>query len=250
MTEITKVSKVKSAVPNTDKESGLQREFKSQHGTIYYYKINFENGDWGEYGCMKKDTQDYFVAGREVEYIYIEEEKPTKTGGKWTSRKIKRPNKSTQTTIYGQITVQSDLKAIIELSIGLNQKNAIDAYIAIEKEPKDQSVINGMALKYHEWCIDMEQIDRDSVTRRCEAIANVVKQMKPFAKLKIATSEDIIKLAKELVGFQLISSEEFLELHKKKQEEAKAREQVEKGEVAPAIPFTPTEDDDDSSLPF
>jgi hypothetical protein len=73
--------------------------------------------------------------------------------------------------------------------------------------------------------------------------------MKPFGKLKIATSEDIIKTAKELVGFQLISSEEFLEIHKKKQEEAKAREQVEKGEVAPAQPVVATEEDD-SELPF
>lgn len=66
----------------------FQKEFNGTNGTIYYFRIDFENGDSGQFSSAKKE-QDKFRVGVEEDYT-IE----TKVNGKYTNIIIGKPSAS------------------------------------------------------------------------------------------------------------------------------------------------------------
>lgn len=58
-----KTSKVKS--------QKFQKEYEGNYGKVYYFEIEMENGDKGQYGS-KKNPQDTFIEGQELSYDIVE----------------------------------------------------------------------------------------------------------------------------------------------------------------------------------
>lgn len=58
-----KTSKVKS--------QKFQKEYEGNYGKVYYFEIEMENGDKGQYGS-KKNPQDTFIEGQELSYDIVD----------------------------------------------------------------------------------------------------------------------------------------------------------------------------------
>lgn len=99
-----------------------------QYGLKYDWEIEMDNGDVGVYSS-NTETQDYFVAGREVEYMYIPH-------GKYP--KIKRPAMRTAPT---QQRTQSGDKVQLYIIRQSSLKAAIDYHnITMDKKPSREDI--------------------------------------------------------------------------------------------------------------
>lgn len=107
---------IKKSVVKTVQGSGTWETKKEPIKTFYKYEIEMENGDTGEYSSIS-ESQDKFVEGAEVEYIY--------TGGEYPKIKPYYNNPPNSSYSYSSSKINNDdqiarsvgVKAAVELGI-------------------------------------------------------------------------------------------------------------------------------------
>ena len=107
---------IKKSVVKTVQGSRTWETKKEPIKTFYKYEIELENGDSGEYSSIS-DSQDKFIEGAEVEYVY--------TGGEYPKIKPYYNNPTNSSYSYSssksnndnQIARSVGVKAAIELGI-------------------------------------------------------------------------------------------------------------------------------------
>ena len=96
----------------------------------YNYDVKFDNGDVGQVGT-KSPTEDYFIEGKEVDYIKEECEWDDKSG---TLTKIKRPKKEWSGGGGGAKWQPKDAKTYKSELVGMALKYAYDAVVLFNPE--------------------------------------------------------------------------------------------------------------------
>ena len=119
---------IKKSVVKSVQGSGTWDTKKEPIKTFYKYEIEMENGDSGEYSSIS-DSQDKFIEGVEVEYIY--------TGGEYPKIKPYYNNPNTGSYSYSSSNSKEDEQ--IARSVGV--KAAVELGIAEGLTIKDLSEI-------------------------------------------------------------------------------------------------------------
>lgn len=149
-------SKVKSVKFN--------REWDGTHGKIFYFDIEFDNGNKGQFSTNKRE-QTKFKEGEEVDYI---EKSKTKNGTPiYDKEKVDQPfNKSNY----------NDPIANKKMAMSVAQSAAGEMYSKLGKVIKKNDNVQNVAKMFYDWIIK-EGTNRDVLSLRWNAIQREVSMI-------------------------------------------------------------------------
>lgn len=216
----------KCLMAQPDQKDGVQNSFTNSMGMTtfdYFIKMEVDGKMYqGKYSSKTPhlspvDTQKFFVVGQSRLFNYEEKSMPKKDGGTWIKKTIKpeREQASTFTSAKSGISVNNtaynDPKEIAQISMSMNQDNAIQAYIGLKKEPLNIPRINTMALLFHNWTVDVKPLDRGVVVRRAYCIKNAIISMINFKSIEVKPEMiDATDNTKKTPAIKGISSSEHI----------------------------------------
>lgn len=185
-----------------NKKTGEQQAFVSPHGVIFYWYVQFANGDRGKYGTTDK-YQTKFKKNCEC-YYTINFSK----NSKFPERIIKPHEPVTEKTLNANIKKTDNKekpmtpKEIKQLCKSLCIHNATLSHIALKKTPSSKEALAGLAEKYYKWCMNTETKTREVIEARAKSIELAIENMINFpdfplkeGQVGIDSSDHILELA-------------------------------------------------------
>jgi len=182
----------------------LNRSFEGQHGTIYYFDIEFENGDSGQFST-NKENQTKFTVGKEVKYVMTDE--VDKRGKAYTKIDIaKEAFKGGQGGYRGGNTNKGskspEAEASILASVCLDMANIVADKMSLQENiNEDLKALHALANKFYKHIVEKSGSDVQKRINYQSRLKEVCNHFFDYPNLKISNSDDILRFVDTEVEF-------------------------------------------------
>lgn len=172
----------------------LNRTFEGQHGLIYYFDIEFEDGNEGQFTTNKED-QSKFTVGKEVKYTLKEE--VNKRGNKWN--KIDTAKEAFKGGVGGYRSSggggkSPEAEASILASVCIDMANVVAEKMNLQENiNEDLKALHALANKFYAHVVEKSGKDVQKRINYQSRLKEVCNHFFAYPNLKISSSNDILK---------------------------------------------------------